>query len=39
VLWLRTGNGAKRDLLNLLEPLWPMIEARLAAREHLVEVR
>jgi hypothetical protein len=27
VLWLRTGNGATRDLLHLLEPIWPTIEA------------
>jgi predicted nuclease of predicted toxin-antitoxin system len=39
VLWLRTGNGTTRDLLHLLEPIWPTIEARLIAGERLVEIR
>jgi hypothetical protein len=39
VLWLRTGNGTTRDLLHLLEPIWPTIDARLIAGERLVEIR
>ena len=39
VLWLHTGNGTTRDLLHLLDPLWPTIELRLMAGERLVEVR
>lgn len=39
VLWLRTGNGTTRDVLRLLEPLWPAIELRLTAGERLIEVR
>jgi predicted nuclease of predicted toxin-antitoxin system len=39
VVWLRTGNGTRRDLLLFLEPLWSVIEARLADGERLIEVR
>ena len=39
VVWLRTGNGTRRDLLLFLEPLWSAIEARLADGERLIEVR
>ena len=39
VVWLRTGNGTNRQLVNHLDPLWPHIERRLSAGERLVEVR
>ena len=39
VVWLRTGNGTRRDLLLFLEPLWNVIEARLVTGERLIEVR
>lgn len=39
VIWVRTGNGTTRQLLEFLEHLWPDVEAKLAAGERLVEVR
>jgi predicted nuclease of predicted toxin-antitoxin system len=39
VIWLRTGNGTRADLLACLEPLWGSIEARLHAGDRLIEVR
>ncbi len=39
VLWLRTGNGTVRDLIQCLAPVIADVEARLAAGERLVEVR
>jgi predicted nuclease of predicted toxin-antitoxin system len=39
VVWLRTGNGTRRELLLFLEPLWNVIEARLVNGERLIEVR
>ena len=39
VVWLRTGNGTRQDLLLFLEPLWNAIEAQLADGERLIEVR
>jgi predicted nuclease of predicted toxin-antitoxin system len=39
VVWMRTGNGTTRSVLRLLDTLWPVIEARLAAGDRLVEVR
>lgn len=39
VVWLRTGNGTNRQLLDYLNSLWPHIERRLSAGERLVEVR
>ncbi len=39
VLWLRTGNGSVRDLIDVLTSALPVVEARLSAGETLVEVR
>ncbi|MBP6013258.1 MAG: DUF5615 family PIN-like protein [Alphaproteobacteria bacterium] len=39
VVWLRTGNGTTKEVLALLEPIWPTIVARLSAGEKLLEVR
>ncbi len=39
VVWLRTGNGTTKDLLGLVDPLWPSVEERLAAGDRLIEVR
>jgi len=39
VVWVRTGNGATRELVAILDPLWPAIETALASGERLIEVR
>ncbi|MGH7022622.1 MAG: DUF5615 family PIN-like protein [Caulobacteraceae bacterium] len=39
VVWLRTGNGATVDLIAMLTPMMPTIEARLASGDRLVELR
>ena len=39
LLWLRCGNASNRALAVWLEPRWSTIEAQLANRERLVEVR
>ncbi len=39
VVWLKTGNGTTRDLIQSLKPVIETIESRLAAGERLIEVR
>ena len=39
VVWVRTGNGTTRELIQALSSLFRTIEARLAAGERLIEVR
>ena len=39
VVWLRIGNCSNRALSAWFRPLWPEIERRLNAGDHVVEVR
>lgn len=39
VVWVRTGNGTTRELIQGLAPIFGTIEARLMMGERLVEVR
>jgi predicted nuclease of predicted toxin-antitoxin system len=39
LLWLRCGNISNRGLRLWLDPLWPVIEARLNEGERVIEVR
>lgn len=39
VIWLRVGNSSQRALLDWLEPLLPVILAKIAQGERLIEVR
>jgi predicted nuclease of predicted toxin-antitoxin system len=39
VVWLRIGNCSKRDLLDWLEPLLPVLIRKLEEGERLVEIR
>lgn len=39
LLWLRCGNISNRGLRLWLDPLWPVIEARLSEGERVIEVR
>lgn len=39
IVWLRIGNASNRALAEWLEERWPGIEAALADKEMLIEVR
>ena len=39
VVWLRIGNSSKKDLLDWLEPLLPVLVRKLEEGERLVEIR
>jgi len=39
VAWLRIGNSSKRDLLDWLEPILPVLVRKLEEGERLVEIR
>ena len=38
VVWIRTGNSRRRALLQGLDPLWPMVVARISGGERVVEI-
>ena len=39
LLWVRLGNCRTSTLITAFERLWPMIESRLNAGDHIIEIR